>query len=80
MEKKEYWITNSRFKIILICLMIMWLGIMILFYLKADEVTKDPCSVCAERVGEEVSCTLGTSGKIYEKVYYPNFTIFIGEE
>ena len=51
----------------------MWLGIMVLFYLKADEVTKHPCSVCAEKIGKNVICTLG-----YEQmIFYPNYTIEI---
>jgi len=58
MEKKEYWITNSRFKIILLVLVIFWIGIMTLFFLKADEVTKHPCSICSQKQGEQVLCTM----------------------
>jgi len=74
MTSKKYWITDNRFKIILLVFFIMWLGLMLLFYLKADEVTKDPCSVCAKQMGEEVICTIGGSGKIITKTFYPNWT------
>ena len=72
---KEYWITNSRFKLIVIVLIILWLGLMLLFYLKADEVTKDPCSVCANKLGEKVTCSAQSGMKIINKIFYPNFSI-----
>lgn len=64
------------FYVIAFCMMILWLGIMGLFYLKADEVTKDPCSICAKRMGEEIICTTGGYQPI-TKTFYPNFTIKI---
>ena len=74
MEKKEYWITNSRFKIILLVFFIFWLGIMALFYLKTDEVTKNPCQICAKQQGTQVLCTmLGGNGN--QQTFYPNFSI-----
>jgi len=71
---KEYWITNSRFKLIAIILLILWLGVMLLLYLKADEVTNDPCSICAKRLGEQVRCTTLDFEPIVN-IYYPNYTI-----
>lgn len=53
----------------------MWIILLIFFYLKADEVTKDPCSICAERMGEEVICTTGEYVPV-KRVYYPNGTIY----
>ena len=73
---KEYWITNSRFKLIAVILILMWIGIMIFFWMKADEVTKSPCQVCAKKIGEKVTCTIDNGGIIMERTYYPNFTIF----
>jgi len=72
---KEYLITDSRFKLIVIILVLMWVGIMIFFYLKADEVTKNPCSVCAKQMQKEVVCSIGTSGYINQRTFYPNFSI-----
>jgi len=78
---KAFWITNSRFRIIIIVMLIIWISMFALFYMKADEVTKDPCSVCANRIGEEVTCGVGNSGRIIKQTYYPNFTILseVGE-
>jgi len=68
---KEYWITNSRFKFIAILLVLIWIGFMIFFFMKAEEITNDPCSICAKRMGEEVICKAGLT-YITEKTYYPN--------
>ena len=72
---KEYWITNSRFRLIVIILVLMWIGIIVFFYLKADEVTKDPCQVCAKRLGNRITCIINNGGIIMERTYYPNFNI-----
>lgn len=71
----NYFGGEKRFYIILVVLFIMWLGIMTLFYLKADEVTKSPCSVCANKMNENVICSIGSQGKIINRIFYPNFTI-----
>jgi hypothetical protein len=70
----NYFGSEKRFYIILAVLFIMWLGIMTLFYLKADEVTKSPCSICANKLNENVVCSIN-NGEIRQRVYYPNFTI-----
>jgi len=71
----EYFGGEKRFYLIMAFLFIMWLGIMTLFYLKADEVTKNPCSICAKKLQEEVICTAGDKGQIIKRIYYPNFSI-----
>jgi len=72
---KEYWITNNRFKFIAMLLLIIFLVFMFVIYSKADEVTRDPCSICSERMGEEVVCmTQGTPQ--LERTYLPNGSIF----
>lgn len=72
--KEKFWLSDKRFYIIATILMLMWLGLMLFFYLKADEVTKHPCSICAEKIGEEVRCTTG-GYKPITKVFHPNFSI-----
>ena len=64
---------------IILILLLMWGTIIGFFYLKADEVTKDPCSICAERMGEKVVCTIGGIIPI-SKLYYPNGTIIKTED
>jgi len=71
----DYFGGEKRFYIILVVLFIMWLGVMVLFYLKADETTKNPCSICAEKIGEAVECRVGSEGRIIHRVFYPNFSI-----
>ena len=72
--KNEYWITNSRFKFIALLLFLMFLVFMLLIYLKADEITKDPCSICAKNQGEKVVCTTGMS-QLISRTYDPNGSI-----
>ena len=43
---------------------------MVLIYLKADELTHNPCELCAEKVGENVYCTVGDQ----QRTFFPNFT------
>ena len=68
---KEYWITNSRFKYIGLILLIMFIVFMFLLYLKADELTNNPCQLCAEKIGEDVYCRMGD----LERTFKPDFTI-----
>lgn len=74
---KEYWITNSRFKLIVGILILFWIGIMVLLYLKADEVTHNPCEVCAKKIGVSVICT-ATGGNI-SMIYNPDMTTQISK-
>lgn len=71
--EKEYWITNSRFKLIVIVMIVIWISIFILFFLKADEITKHPCEVCAKSIGEDVVCRAGTH-KIAKLTFFANFS------
>lgn len=58
----------------LIVFFIMWLLLMGWLFYQGNAITKDPCSICANRLNEEVSCTLSGGGKIMTKIFYPNFT------
>jgi len=68
---RKFWITDNRFKYIGLLLFLMFLVFMLFFYLKADEITKDPCSICSKRMGEKVFCSTQSAVKIY----YPNGSI-----
>lgn len=68
-----------KWSIVIICLMLIWFSIVGLFYLKADEVTKHPCQVCSERMGEKVTCTYEFDitkgfGQPAQVTFYPNDT------
>ena len=56
---KEYWITNSRFKFIAIILFLMFCIFMLLIFLRGNEIANDPCSICAKKLGEDVTCFSG---------------------
>ena len=71
-------IDYKKFWAACIVIVVMWTGLMIIWYLKADEVTKDPCSICAERMGKNVQCTqINPEGFTIPatRIYYPNGTI-----
>jgi len=65
---------DKRFIIIAIILILMWLGLMVFYYLKADEVTNSPCEVCAKKLGENVMCSTDSGGMIISRTYYPNLS------
>ena len=67
-------IPKDRFIIIAVVLFLMWCGFMLFFYMKAEEITKDPCGICAKRMEEKVSCTIDGFRPITRE-FYPNFTI-----
>ena len=71
---KKYWIADNRFKYMGLILLIMWAGFMLFFYLKADEITKDPCSICAKQMGSNVFCTTQSLLPV-TRTYYPNGSI-----
>jgi len=73
-DQKEFWITNSRFKYIGLILLIIFIVFISFLFLKADEITKDPCSICSENMGQEVRCV--AQGTILtQRTYFPNGSI-----
>lgn len=74
-NKKEYWITNSRFKYGALIMLIIWLSLLLFFFLEAEAVTKDPCSICAKRMGENVVCLTQGIPQL-QRTYYPNYSIY----
>ena len=71
---KEFFITNSRFKYIGIILFLMFVVFMTLIYFKADELTHNPCQLCAEKMGESVYCYSGQS----QRTFNPDFSVVDG--
>lgn len=59
------------FIITIIGLILIWGTFLWYLYSYGEEVRRDPCSVCAKRIGEDVTCT--TSG--ISRVYYDNGSI-----
>ena len=76
MRGKEFIQKNLLTLIVFGIIILMWFGLLVFYYLKADEVTKDPCSICAKYMGDDVSCTL-MGGRIpIVRVYYKNGSIY----
>lgn len=69
----NWYIPKDRFILIVIALLLIWLGFFVFFYLKADEVTKNPCQICAKKIGNNVICTSYFDDRTL--VFYPNYSI-----
>ena len=75
-EEKRFNLKDKKFFAVMIFMGFVWLSLLAFFYIKTDEITKDPCSICANKSGENVFCTAYGSGAIpVTRTYYPNGTI-----
>ena len=46
---------------------------------KADALTHNACEICANKMGQSVTCTTGSEfGKTISRTYYPNYTVVDG--
>lgn len=63
----------KRLIVISIVMLIIWGSLLTFWYIKADEVSKDPCSICAKEQGKAVICSIGMN----TKTFYPNGTIYL---
>lgn len=73
------WLEQHRFITLSTVLLLIFLIIISFLFLKADEITRDPCSICAEKMGEDVSCTL-MRGFPITKTYLPNGSSYNNKE
>jgi hypothetical protein len=73
------WINKNKFIVILFVMLIIWSSIFLLFYLKTDEITKDPCSICAERLNENVIC-YSSGFRVFSKTFYTDGNIKLDEQ
>jgi len=69
------WIDKNRFIVVVIVMLIIWSSLFTLFWFKGEALMKDPCSICAERVGESVTCYAGFGTQLNYVEYLPNGTI-----
>jgi len=66
---------RNNFIILAIVMLIIWASFLAFLWVKADEITKDPCSICANKTDTTVMCTKFALGSIpVNKFYYPNGT------
>lgn len=67
----DSWMQAHQFTVVILVLVFVWSTLIIFYFIKADEVTRDPCSICAERMGKDVVCTMMQTHPV-SKTYYPN--------
>jgi len=61
--------------VVAIVMLIIWISLLTFLWLKADEITKNPCSICANRTDQKIVCTYVEPGMLsVDKYYYPNWT------
>jgi len=71
---KTFFFTDSRFKYTAVILLIIFLTLMGFLVMEADVLRTNPCSLCAERMGDKIICT----DKMYNEIsntYYPNGSV-----
>jgi hypothetical protein len=68
------WIEIHRLFSVIIVMLIIWFSLLAFWYMKADEVTKHPCSICAVKMGENVICRTGTTNFL-ERTFYSDGSI-----
>ncbi len=70
-------IEEYRLSTVVVVMLIIWFSLLGFWYLKADEITKDPCTICSQQMGEDVVCrTTGLNFK--ERTYSPDGNISQG--
>ena len=74
MEKKEYWITNSRFKWITLILILIFLILMGVIVWQGENISKNACQICAKKQGTQVLCTM-MDGSNRVQIFNPDFSI-----
>ena len=67
---KEYFFNDKRFKIIAALLMIIFLVFMAFLFIEAEAIKKNPCSICAEKIGEDVTCTIAGSFRPITRTFH----------
>lgn len=77
-ERSTDWVKNHYWTTFAIFMFFVWGSIFAMLWIKADEVTKDPCGVCAKKLGTEVTCTISGFQSI-NKIFYPNFTTVVSD-
>ncbi len=71
---KISWIENHKFTTAVLVMAVIWGSLFWYFISYGNAISTDPCSVCAEQMGEKVHCTAGNT-VISEKTFYPNGSI-----
>ena len=79
---------NKKFILIIVALIIVWGTTFYLMINYAEELRSHPCSLCAKKIGEDVSCSVPGATRIFlkngsieswdefeeQKLFLPNLT------
>ena len=50
------WCDRNRVMLSLILIALVWSSLFFLFWSKGKELTTNPCSLCAEKIGRDITC------------------------
>lgn len=70
------WVERHRMLSVSIVMLLVWVSLLAFFWIEAEAITKDPCSICAARQGEDIMCTIGGIEPL-TKTYYPNMSVSV---
>lgn len=76
-SKDEFWLDRNRFAVVIAVVLLIWGSMFTFLYLKYDEITKHPCTLCAEKVGNGILCTT-QSLDAETKLFLPNGSVWSG--
>jgi len=65
---------DKKWIIIIAILVLIWVSFFCYLIIYGEKVSKDPCSVCAERLGKEVVCNYGKFNS-NSVTFFPNGSI-----
>lgn len=65
-------ISKQQWIIFAIVMLLIWGSLLAFWWIQADNINRDPCSICAERAGSTVICTIKSGITDANKQYYPN--------
>jgi hypothetical protein len=74
-ERERFNFRDKKFVAVMVFMGFVWLSLLVFFYLKTDEITRDPCSICAEKMGEDIFCTSQNGGIPVTRVYSANGSV-----
>lgn len=69
---------DRRFIIGMIVIVFIWSTLIYTMLNKGHELSNHPCSLCAERQGETVYCSIGLADPPQHRAYHPNLSISNG--
>ena len=68
-----------EFIVVVIVMFLIWCSLLTFLWFKAEEITRDPCSICAKEVNKTMVCfTIEPGTMTRQKIFFPNYSILSG--